>query len=92
MLQEYCLVRGSCFRCYRNIVWLEGVYNCFRCYRNIVWLEGVASDVTGIYCLVRELLQMLQEYCLVRGSCFRCYRNIVWLEGVASDVTGILSG
>ena len=28
----YCLVRGSCFRCYRNIV----------------WLEGVASDVTGI--------------------------------------------
>ena len=28
----YCMVRGSCFRCYRNIV----------------WLEGVASDVTGI--------------------------------------------
>ena len=60
MLQEYCLVRGSCFRCYRNIVWLEGVASdvtgtlfwvrgsCFRCYRNIVWLEGVASDVTGI--------------------------------------------
>ena len=60
MLQEYCLVRGSCFRCYRNIVWLErvasdvtGFYclvrgSCFRCYRNIVWLEGVASDVTGI--------------------------------------------
>ena len=34
MLQEYCLVRGSCFRCYRNVT--------------IVWLEGVASDVTGI--------------------------------------------
>jgi hypothetical protein len=60
MLHEYCLVRGSCFRCYRNIVWLErvasdvtGFYcmvrgSCFRCYRNIVWLEGVASDVTGI--------------------------------------------
>ena len=60
MLQGYCLVRGSCFRCYRNIVWLEGVASdvtgfyclvrgsCFRCYRNIVWLEGVASDVTGI--------------------------------------------
>ena len=54
MLQEYCLVRGSCFRCYRNIVWLEGDVtgllvrgSCFRCYRNIVWLEGVASDVTG---------------------------------------------
>ena len=43
MLQEYCLVRGSCFRCYRNIVWLEGVASDV-----IVWLEGVASDVTGI--------------------------------------------
>ena len=58
----------------------------------IVWLEGVASDVTGFYCLVRELLQMLQVfivwlervasdvtgfYCLVRGSCFRCYRFLL---------------
>jgi hypothetical protein len=44
----YCLVRGSCFRCYRNIV----------------WLEGVASDVTGTLSGWRELLQMLQEHCL----------------------------
>ena len=44
MLQEYCLVRGSCFRCYRNIFWLEGVASDV----TIVWLEGVASDVTGI--------------------------------------------
>ena len=46
MLQEYCLVRESCFRCYRNIVWLEGVASDVTGF--IVWLEGVASDVTGI--------------------------------------------
>jgi hypothetical protein len=56
MLQEYCLVRGSCFRCYRNIVWLEGVASdvtgTFSGLEGvasdvtIVWLEGVASDVT----------------------------------------------
>ena len=43
MLQEYCLVRGSCFRCYRNIFWLEGVAS------DVTGLEGVASDVTGIW-------------------------------------------
>jgi hypothetical protein len=58
MLQEYCLVRESCFRCYRNIVWLEGVASdvtgTFSGLEGvasdvtIVWLEGVASDVTGI--------------------------------------------
>ena len=46
MLQEYCLVRESCFRCYRNIVWLEGGASAVT--GVIVWLEGVASDVTGI--------------------------------------------
>ena len=77
MLQEYCLVRGSCFRCYRNIVWLEGVASDVT--GTLSGLEGVASDVTGTMSGYRELLQMLQVF-------------IVWLEGVASDVTGILSG
>ena len=45
MLQEYCLVRGSCIRCYRNIVWLEGVASDVT--GTLSGLEGVASDVTG---------------------------------------------
>ena len=46
MLQEYCLVRESSFRCYMNIVWIEGGASDVTGF--IVWLEGVASDVTGI--------------------------------------------
>ena len=45
MLQEYCLVRESCFRSYMNIVWLERVASDVTGF--IVWLEGVVSDVTG---------------------------------------------